>query len=143
MPDEPEDTRGWIARGDPDEATEAVVEALRERVGEHLRAVFYGDFREREYHVLHASTAVVEQYSAEDVEAIADDVALEWVAEARQGDLYEPIGELEVTVRVFERGINVVAWGRGEDPTVFVGLDGDASALPATVDVLREFVRGT
>ncbi|SFR61859.1 hypothetical protein [Halogeometricum limi] len=121
----------------PREGLDYFVESLETEVGEGLRGVFYGDFETRSYQVAYANPTVLDDYSSNDVEDIVDDIALEQLTARQQEKLYEPLGELEVTVRVFEGGINVMGWGTTEIPTVYVGLDGDTANIRPATRLLR------
>ena len=124
-----------------DSKIDQLVVALRERVGDGLRGVFYGEFREREYSVAYASETVLDDYSTDQIDSIVDDVAFENLHRDRKADLHEPLGRYTTSVEVFDDGINVVVLGDDDLPTVFVGMDGDVSnvtpALETVEDVLE------
>jgi hypothetical protein len=114
-----------------------LVTTLRDEVGDELRTVFYGDFKTREYNIVYAEEAVLSQYSAEDTEQIVDDISLEQVGASQQESLFEPIGSLEFTVRYFEDGINVMAWGFHGIPTIYIGLGSDEETVPTVIEAVR------
>lgn len=114
-----------------------LADALRAGIGDSLRGVFYGDFKTREYTIAYAHEETLDQYTAEQTEQIVDDIALEQVGKARQEALFEPVGSLRFTVRYFDDGINVMAWGVEDVPTVYIGLDGDAKNVPIVLEQLR------
>jgi hypothetical protein len=114
-----------------------VAETLRTEIGASLRGVFYGDFKTREYTVAYANESVLTEYSPDETEQIVDDIALEQVGTARQETLFEPIGSLRFTVRYFEDGINLMAWGFEDVPTVYIGLDEDVRNVPVVIERLR------
>ncbi|SDM73761.1 hypothetical protein SAMN04487949_2447 [Halogranum gelatinilyticum] len=110
---------------------------LRDEVGDELRTVFYGDFKTREYQVVYADEEILSQYSPEDTKQIVDDISLEQVGASRQESLFEPIGSLEFTVRYFEDGINVMAWGFDDIPTIYIGLGDDEATVPRVIEIVR------
>ncbi len=127
--------------GDPQsEAAAWLVEELRSIAGDGLRTVACGHFEEKEFRLLYVDPETIAEYTAAGVREIQQDVTLESLAAERQKDLYEPIGELEVTTRVFEDGANLMAWGYGEKPSVFVGLDDSVEHLTPAVEALREYL---
>ncbi|WP_128478172.1 hypothetical protein [Halorussus pelagicus] len=124
-----------------DSKIDRLVVALRERVGDGLRGVFYGKFREREYSVAYTSEEALDDYSAEQIDDIIDDVAFKNLHSDRKADLHEPLGRYTTSVEVFDDGINLVVLGYDGLPTVFVGMDSDVSnvtpALEAVESVLE------
>ncbi|KTG08962.1 hypothetical protein AUR64_14230 [Haloprofundus marisrubri] len=134
----------WLAEqmrhADPSDQYSVLLTALQDETGDSLRTVAYGNFESREYNLLYADAETIQQYSAADIDAIVDDLALEQLAAERQTELYEPIGDLELTIRVFEEGINVLARGSETTPMLFVGLDGDERNLLPTISILRTFL---
>lgn len=110
---------------------------LREELGDDLRGVFYGNFKTREYQVVYADEQTLAQYPPGETEQIVDDIALEQVGTPRQEALFEPIGSLEFTVRHFEDGINVMAWGFDGVPTIYVGLGSDERTVPTVIQEIR------
>ncbi|GAA0654849.1 hypothetical protein [Salarchaeum japonicum] len=115
---------------------EGYAEALREDVGETLRGVAIADLRAREFDVIYMREDIWQLYSDETQQEIFEDAVFETMGMDRKEDLFEPLGGLEATVRVFEGGINVLAWA--DDHGVFVGLGPDEDAIPAAVRTANE-----
>jgi len=111
---------------------ETHVEELRAELGDALRGVVLADIRDREFDVLYMRDDVWEMYEAETQQDIFEDAVFEALGRQRKEDLFDPLGELRSTVRVFDYGINVMSW-QGRDG-VFVGLGPDADAIPAAVE---------
>ncbi|KTG11487.1 hypothetical protein AUR64_04340 [Haloprofundus marisrubri] len=130
-----------LSDAESSEKPQLLVEALKQALGESLRTVAYGDFRQREYNILYADPATFEQYSPEDIEEIADDVKLEEMAAKRQSDLYDPLGDLEMTIRVFGDGINVIARATGEGSTIYIGIDGEKANLFPVMELLEAYTK--
>ena len=110
-------------------------EALRTELGECLRTVAIGRIDEREYDIVYMRDDIDEKYTDEMREEIFDEVVLESIAEDHQQDLFPSLGDLQYTIRIFDGGINLVAW-RG-DEAIFVGLDRDEALLGPAVAVCR------
>ncbi|WP_276301124.1 hypothetical protein [Halorussus lipolyticus] len=117
---------------------DALVAALEERVGDGLRGVFYGDFREREYSVAYADDGALEGYSVEEVGKVIEDVSFEKLHSDRRSDLHEPLGRYTATVEVFDDGINLVVVGYDDAPTIFVGIEGDVANVTPALEAMRE-----
>lgn len=111
--------------------TRAHVERLHEDLGDALRGVVLADIRDREFDVLYMREDVWDMYEEETQRDIFEDAVFEALGRQRQEDLFEPLGDLRSTVRVFDYGINVMAW-EGRDG-VFVGLGPDEDAIPPAV----------
>lgn len=112
-----------------------LTETLQSDLGEGLRAVAVADLSDRSYEVVYIREDIDAQYTDEMREEIFEEIVLENIAEARQTDLFPPLGRLDFTVRVFERGINLVGWD--SDEAVFVGLTDDESLIPAAIAACR------
>ncbi|WP_276300555.1 DUF7522 family protein [Halorussus lipolyticus] len=113
-------------------------EALRTELGERLRTIAVGRISDREYDIAYMRDDIAEEYTDEMREEIFDEVVLESIAEDKQQDLFPALGDLQHTIRVFEDGINLVAWC--DDEAVFVGLDPDATLLGPAVAVCRRML---
>lgn len=110
-------------------------DALRTELGEGLRTVGVGRIADHEYDITYMREDIDEKYTEEMREEIFDEVVLESIAEDHQKDLFPALGDLQYTIRVFEDGINLVAWH--DDEAVFVGLDHDETLLGPAVAVCR------
>jgi len=115
---------------------EARAGELREQVGETLRGVVIADLRERDFDVIYMREDIWELYSDETQQEIFEDAVFEAMGMDHKEDLFEPLGGLEATVRVFEGGINVLAWT--DDYGVFVGLGPEEDAIPPAVRAATE-----
>ncbi|UPV99749.1 hypothetical protein M0R88_14665 [Halorussus gelatinilyticus] len=120
-----------------DSEIERLVAALQDAVGDGLRGVFYGEFRERDYAVAYASEAALDGYSADQIGDVVDDVALEKLHSDRKSELHEPLGEYTASVEVFEDGVNVVVL-EYDVPTVFVEMDGDVTNVSPALEAGRD-----
>jgi hypothetical protein len=114
------------------EQIDELVAELRSRVDPHLRGVFYGDFENRDYHVAYTDGSVTDEYTAEDIDAIVEDVSFKQLDYERKESVHEPLGEYLVDVEVYAEGINVVVLGY-DSPAILVGLDGDPAGISPTV----------
>lgn len=121
-----------------DTELQRLVDALRDSVGDGLRGVFYGEFRQQEFSVAYASEEATEGYSADQIGEIVDDVVFEKLHSGRKDDLHEPLGDYTASVEVFEEGINLILLGYDDVPTVFVGMDGDVSNLTPALETVRD-----
>ncbi|GAD52704.1 hypothetical protein MBEHAL_1464 [Halarchaeum acidiphilum MH1-52-1] len=116
------------------------VDDAREHLGDDLQAVVYGDVEEKEYSVAYARTGFGERQEIEEVSNVVEEHTLERIEVPYQESLHPTLGDLEVTIRVYEEGINVLGWGwNGESSLVVVYLDRDASALPWIVEQIEAF----
>jgi len=116
-------------------APEAFADELREEIADGLRTVAVGDMTDREYSVVYMREDIERAYSEDEREEIFEEMVFEHISEARQTDLFSPLGSLQFTTRVFEDGINVVGWE--DEVAVFVGLDPDESLIPTTIGACR------
>lgn len=116
--------------------TEKLTDALRSDLGDGLRTVAVGNVPGREYEITYMRADIDELYTDEMRENVFEEIVLEHIAEARQEDLFPPLGRLGYTIRVFEKGINLVGWT--DELALFVGLDDDESLIPPAVTSCRE-----
>jgi hypothetical protein len=75
---------------------------------------------------------VTDEYTAEDIDAIVEDVSFKQLDYERKESVHEPLGEYLVDVEVYAEGINVVVLGY-DSPAILVGLDGDPAGISPTV----------
>ncbi|WP_231184092.1 hypothetical protein [Haladaptatus sp. DYF46] len=115
--------------------TKALTDALRDAVGDGLRTVATGNIEEKSFDIVYMREDIGSLYSEEEREEILHDLVLENLVEVRQERLFAPLGDLQLTSRVFEYGINVVGWN--ENAGVFVGLDPDETLIPTTIRACR------
>jgi hypothetical protein len=109
--------------------------ALRTELGEGLRAAAIGRITDREYDILYMREDIDEKYTEEMREEVFDEIVLESITEDHQKNLFPTLGGLQHTIRVFESGINLVAWQ--DDEAIFVGLDHDESLIGPAIEVCR------
>jgi hypothetical protein len=114
------------------EQIDELVAKLQSRVDAHLRGVYYGDFEDRDYHVAYTDGSVTDEYTAEDIDAIVEDVSFKQLDYDRKESVHEPLGDYLVDVEVYETGINVIVLGY-DAPTLLIGLDGDPACISPTV----------
>jgi hypothetical protein len=114
------------------EQIDELVAELRARVEPHLRGVFYGDFENRDYHVAYAAENATADYTAEDIDAIVEDVSFKQLDYERKTTVHEPLGDYLVDVEVYADGINVVVLGY-DTPTLLIGLGGDPAGISPAV----------
>ncbi|SIQ89532.1 hypothetical protein SAMN05421858_0725 [Haladaptatus litoreus] len=115
-------------------ADELITE-LQDAVGDSLRTIAIGDADSETFSIAFMRDDIGALYSDSERQKIAHDLVLENLVEVRQEDLFEPLGDLQFTTRVFEHGINVIGWGgtRG----AFIGLDPDETLIPTTIRACR------
>jgi len=114
------------------------VDAARERLGDHLQAVVHGDLEHREYTLAYARPTFSERHEAENVAEVVEEHTLERIEIPYQESLHPTLGGLEVTIRVYENGVNVHGWGwDGESSIVVVYLDDDVADVPWVVERIR------
>ncbi|WP_323190599.1 hypothetical protein [Halostella sp. PRR32] len=99
--------------------------------GDALRLIGVGDGAADEFEIQYIRDDIAEQYSPPDRRELFDGAILEALMCERQEDLVQR-GELEYTIRVFERGINLLC-RIGDRRMLFVGVDRDLSLIPATI----------
>ncbi|MFW5930003.1 MAG: hypothetical protein ACOCT0_06270 [Halobacteriota archaeon] len=117
-----------------------VTDRLKDEV-ETLRTVAVGDTESQEYELLFMREDIGRLYPEETRDEIFRDALLERIAERKQEELFDPLGSIEFTVRVFEGGINLLVWGDGD--AMFVGLGPEEDAIPVVTDICRDFVDGS
>lgn len=110
-------------------------DALQTELGEGLRTVAIGRITDREYDMLYMREDIEEKYTEEMRQEVFEEVVLESIAEDHQKNLFPTLGGLQYTIRVFESGINLVAWK--DEEAVFVGLDHDESLICPAIEVCR------
>lgn len=116
-------------------AGSSLVEPLRERVGQELRAVAHHEADSWE--IAYLREDLRHEYEDADKDEIAEDLVLTGLSGSRQEALYG-LGSLEATVRLFEDGL-VVHVPAGDRSGYFVSLDGDADVGGnEVVDFVRE-----
>lgn len=116
---------------------EEFAERLRSAIGEPLRTVAVGDLDAQAYEVTYMRDDIAELYPPETRDEIFRDALLENVAERRQEELFEPLGTLNFTTRVFDGGINVYCW-IDETESVFVGLGEDIGYIEPVISICRD-----
>ncbi len=116
---------------------EDAAEQLQQEI-EGLRTVAVGDSDRQEYEVVYMRDDIAELYDEGTRDEIFRDVLLERIAEEKQEDLFQPLGELEFTVRAFEGGVNVLAWSDTE--ALFVGTGPYEEEIPTVMETARDFL---
>ncbi|GAA0292053.1 hypothetical protein GCM10009066_03200 [Halarchaeum salinum] len=123
---------------DVPENIDRFVDAARERLGDHLQAVVHGDTEHEEYTLAYTQSAFCERYEIEDATDIVEEHTLEWIEVPYQESLHPTLGDLEVTIRIYEDGVNVHGWRwDGESSIVIVYLDDDVSDIPWIVEQIE------
>ncbi|MFP4632039.1 MAG: hypothetical protein ACLFMT_01210 [Halobacteriales archaeon] len=117
-----------------------VTDRLKDEV-ETLRTVAVGDTESQEYELLFMREDIGRLYPEETRDEIFRDALLERIAERKQEELFDPLGSIEFTVRVFEGGINLLVWG--EEDAMFVGFGPEEADIPLVTDICRDFVDGS
>jgi hypothetical protein len=105
-----------------------LVTFLRDRVGENLRSVVYYDGEE--YDVAYLQEDVREQYSADEMEEVVEDLGFEALTKPMQEELYVH-GSLNCTVKCFEDAIEM-NFPFSEREGVAVSLSGEAFVTQQT-----------
>ncbi|MFC3478956.1 DUF7522 family protein [Halobacterium litoreum] len=120
-----------------DETATELADELRGRVGESLRVV--GHHEGDAWAVDYMRDDLRDTYETDDIDAIADDLALSAVGNDRQEDLYA-LGDLRATVRLFDDGI-VVHVPTDAQSGYLVSVADDADVLGRdVVSVVRDTV---
>lgn len=109
---------------------------LRSELGSALRAVAVGDLEAREYDVLYMRPDVEDKYSTETQDRIFEDVVFEYVGRPAREDDFEPLGELNFTIRSFEDGQVVMCWE--DDILLYVSVDPSSHFVPPTMRLLQK-----
>ncbi|MEF8806509.1 hypothetical protein [Natronomonas sp.] len=112
------------------------VPELRAELGGALRTVAVGDIEERDYEVLYMRPDVSDQYSGETQDRIFEDLVFEYVGSPAREEDFEPLGDLEFTIRSFENGQVVMCWG--DDLLLYVTLDPSSHFVPPTMRLLEK-----
>lgn len=110
-------------------------DALQTELGEGLRAVAIGRITDREYDVLYMREDIDEKYTEEMRQEVFEEVILESIAEDHQKNLFPTLGGLQYTIRVFEGGINLLAWQ--DEEAIFVGMDHEENLICPAIEVCR------
>ncbi|MFC4552755.1 MULTISPECIES: hypothetical protein [Halorussus] len=118
------------------EQVDSLVDELRAELGEDLHGVFYGNLPAHDYTLAYLHDDVHEGYSPNEILDLVDTVVGEQLAAHDHDELTHLLGEVQVTVRAFERAAHVVAWDADEEMGVFVGVAPDPAAVGATVGAL-------
>lgn len=123
------------------EHVEALVEFLRERVGDDLRSVIHYDFDDADYEVVYGRSDVMAEYSPETIDSIVQSYEIDSLGKAVEEDRYAH-GDLNCIVRCFEDGIEINLLGDAEG--VAVGLEGGTFLAHNTfVGTCMEITAGT
>lgn len=112
------------------------VSELRSELGSALRAAAVGDLDDRDYDVLYMRPDVEEKYSTEAQDRIFEDLVFEYVASPAREDDFEPLGDLNFTIRSFENGHVVMCWE--DDLLLYVSLDPSSHFVPPTMRLLQK-----
>jgi hypothetical protein len=115
------------------------VPELRAELGGALRTVAVGDIEERDYEVLYMRPDVADQYSEATQDRIFEDLVFEYVGSPAREQDFEPLGDLEFTIRSFENGQVVMCWG--DDLLLYVTLDPSSHFVPPTMRLLEKQLR--
>lgn len=115
--------------------------ALREDLGETLRALGVGHLDSREYEMLFMREDIREAYSEGMREDIFEEVIFDRLSHPQQSSLFPELGDPTSTARFFEDGAYVLYWADGAT-TVFVSLEPEVDALPPIIDACEDAFEG-
>ena len=108
---------------------DALVDALRDDLGEGLHGVFYGNFRERDYTVAYLHEDVRKEFEPGKITDLVSVIVDEQLDIHDHGDLSHMLGDVRVTVRAFENAAHVLLWDSREDTGLMVGVTPDAATV--------------
>ncbi|WP_435154372.1 hypothetical protein [Haladaptatus sp. DFWS20] len=119
---------------------ETLVTELRDELGDSLHGVFYGDFVETNYSVTYLHDDVRDQFSSAEIRKILDTITEEQIDLHDHDELAHLVGDVEITIRLFEHSAHVLAWNPRENEGVFVGLAPDPMTFGPTVEAFRNTI---
>ncbi len=122
------------------EQVQTLVDELQDELGDGLHGVFYGDFVNANYTVSYLHEEVHEQFSSAEIRTILDTIVEEQIDLHDHDALSHLVGDVEVTMRLFEHSGHVLAWNPHESEGVFVGIDPDPALLGPTVEAFHRTV---
>lgn len=105
---------------------------------DQLLGVFWGNFKERDYSVIYLHPGVREELSAGTAVDFVQTLAEEQLPTHEHRELEHTVGELDLSIRMFEEVTEVLAWNTERQVGVFVALMPSAENLEPTVEALRE-----
>ena len=117
---------------------DTLVRNLREELGEDLRGVFWGNFAIETYTVAYIHEDVRAEYDSATVADMVNVLVDEQLRSHGFDELSHLLGEMEVTVRVFEQSTQLMAWDPHTERGVFVAVTADEEDIPPTIRALRE-----
>lgn len=117
---------------------DTLVRNLREELGEDLRGVFWGNFAIENYTVAYLHEDVRAEYDSATVAEMVNVLVDEQLRSHGFDELSHLLGEMEVTVRVFEQSTQLMAWDPHTERGVFVAVTADEEDIPPSIRALRE-----
>jgi hypothetical protein len=120
------------------EQVDTLVRNLREELGDDLRGVFWGNFAIENYTVAYIHEDVRAEYDSATVADMVNVLVDEQLRSHGFDELSHLLGEMEVTVRVFEQSTQLMAWDPHAERGVFVAVTADEEDIPPTIRALRE-----
>ncbi len=120
------------------DVVDELVRRLQGELGDDLHGVFYGDFAAGDYAVAYLHDGIREQFEVHELVDLARYLATEQQTTHEPRGISHLLGDLEVTVRVFERSTHVVARDTDASFGIFVGISADPTTLPPVVEAIRE-----
>lgn len=112
------------------------VSELRAELGSALQAAAVGDVDSREYELLYVRPDVERTCDPETGDRIFQSLVFEYIGRPAQESDFEPLGDLQFTVRSFENGNVVFCWD--DEYLHFVSLDASEHFVPVAMRLLKE-----
>ncbi|SEO72756.1 hypothetical protein SAMN04487948_104396 [Halogranum amylolyticum] len=117
---------------------DALIDTLQQELGADLRGVFWGDLAAKNYAVAYLHDDVRAEFDSTTVAELVDVLVDEQLRTHGFNELTHLLGELDVTVRVFEESTQLLAWDPRSERGVFVATTADETALPPVIRALRD-----
>lgn len=112
---------------------------LKKELGSALRTTVVGDIDSGESEVVYVRSDVEQEYPPEMRDRIFETLVFEYLGSPAKESDFEPLGELEFTVRSFENGNIVMGWN--EELLMFVSVEPSAHFVAPTIRILKKQVK--
>lgn len=116
---------------------DTLVRTLRDELGEDLRGVFWGNFAAENYTAAYIQDDVRDEYDSATTAEMVNVLVDEQLRTHGFDDLSHLLGDLDVTVRIFEESTQLMAWDPHSERGVFVALTADEEHIPPAIRALR------
>ena len=116
---------------------DAIVDALRDDLGEGLHGAFYGNFKEHDYTVAYLHDDVRGEFEPGEITDLVSVIVDEQLELHDHDELDYMLGDVRTTVRSFENAAHVVSWDSREDTGLLVGVASDPETVGAALGAVE------